>query len=54
MSVGPPLKTLDISLASSGFYRGFNNTVAVASKVIIALIVVWAVINISITTTRGP
>ncbi len=45
MSVGPPLKTLDISLASSGFYRGFNNTVAVASKVIIALIVVWAVIN---------
>ena len=45
MALNPPLKTLDISLASSGFYRGFNNTVALASKIIIALIVVWAVIN---------
>ena len=45
MALDPPLKDLDISLAPSGFYKGFNNTVAVASKVIIALIVVWAVIN---------
>ncbi|MFK8077195.1 MAG: BCCT family transporter [Granulosicoccus sp.] len=45
MALDPPLKDLDISRAPSGFYKGFNNTVAVASKVIIALIVVWAVIN---------
>lgn len=41
----PPLKALDINLAKSGFYSGFNSIVALASKVIIALVVVWAVIN---------
>ncbi len=45
MVIDPPLNALDITLADSGFYKGFNNTVAIASKVIIALIVIWAVIN---------
>ncbi len=45
MVIKPPLNALDITLADSGFYKGFNNTVAIASKVIIALIVIWAVIN---------
>ena len=45
MAIKPPLRTLDIKLADSGFYRGFNNTVALTSKVIIALIVLWAAVN---------
>ena len=45
MAVSPPLKELNIGLAESGFYRGFNNLVALASKIIIALIVVWCVID---------
>jgi len=45
VAVSPPLKELNIGLAEDGFYKGFNNLVALASKVIIALIVVWCVIN---------
>lgn len=45
MAISPPLKELKIGLADDGFYKGFNNLVALASKVIIALIVVWCVIN---------
>ena len=37
--------SLDINFADAGFYSGFNKIVALASKIIIALIVVWAVIN---------
>ncbi|NKB75725.1 MAG: BCCT family transporter [Gammaproteobacteria bacterium] len=44
MAISPPLKELNIQLAESGFYRGFNNLVALASKIIIALIVIWCVI----------
>ncbi len=42
MALQPPLTELDIGLSDSGFYKGFNHTVAVVSKVIIALIVLWA------------
>ncbi len=42
MAIQPPLTDLDISLTDSGFYKGFNSLVALASKIIIALIVVWA------------
>ena len=45
MAISPPLKELNIGLAEDGFYKGFNNLVALFSKVIIALIVVWCVIN---------
>ena len=45
MSLPPPLTELNIDLADSGFYKGFNNLVALISKFIIAAIVVWAVIS---------
>ena len=41
MALQPPLKELSIGLAEDGFYKGFNNIVAVASKILIALIVIW-------------
>ncbi len=41
MAISPPLKELKIQVAENGFYRGFNNLVALVSKVIIALIVIW-------------
>ncbi len=44
MAIQPPLTTLNIGLADSGFYKGFNNKVALASKILIALIVIWAAI----------
>ncbi|MEM7195610.1 MAG: BCCT family transporter, partial [Pseudomonadota bacterium] len=45
MALKPPLTDLDINFADSGFYSGFNKMVALVSKVIIALIVVWCVIS---------
>ncbi|MGB1311812.1 MAG: BCCT family transporter [Leucothrix sp.] len=44
MALQPPLKELSIGLAEDGFYKGFNNVVALASKIIIALIVLWCLI----------
>ena len=38
MSIKPPLTDLDIGFAEDGFYSGFNKVVALASKIIIALI----------------
>ena len=35
---------LPIKTASSGFYAGFSSHVAIISKVIIAVLVVWAVV----------
>ena len=45
MAIKEPLRQLDIGLSDSGFYKGFNNVVALTSKIIIALIVIWAAIN---------
>ena len=45
MALQPPLKELNIGLAEGGFYKGFNNVVALASKIIIALIVLWCFIQ---------
>ena len=45
MALQPPLKELNIGLAEDGFYKGFNNVVALASKIIIALIVLWCFIQ---------
>ncbi len=45
MALQPPLTKLDINFADAGFYSGFNKIVALASKIIIALIVLWAVID---------
>jgi len=44
MALQPPLKELNIGLAEGGFYKGFNNVVALASKIVIALIVLWCLI----------
>jgi choline-glycine betaine transporter len=44
MALQPPLKELSIGLAEDGFYKGFNNVVALASKIIIALVVLWCLI----------
>jgi len=44
MSIKPPLMDLEIETADSGFYAGFSKNVAVISKIIIALLVIWAVV----------
>ncbi|MEM7256558.1 MAG: BCCT family transporter [Pseudomonadota bacterium] len=44
MAIQPPLQDLPISTANSGFYSNFNKIVAFTSKIIIALIVIWAAI----------
>jgi choline-glycine betaine transporter len=43
LAISPPLKELNIGLSKDGFYAGFNSLVALASKLIIALIVIWCV-----------
>lgn len=45
MAISPPLKELDIQKESSGFYEGFNKTVAGASKVLIAAVVLWCLVD---------
>ncbi len=42
--VKPPLIALAIKTASSGFYNGFSKIVTIPAKVIVALIILWAVI----------
>ncbi len=42
MAIPPPLKELEIETADSGFYKDFNQVVALASKIGIALIVFWS------------
>lgn len=44
MALQPPLKELNIGLAEDGFYKGFNIKVALASKLIIALVVIWCLV----------
>ena len=44
MAIQPPLRELLIATADSGFYMDFNKIVSLASKIVIALIVVWAAI----------
>jgi choline/carnitine/betaine transport len=40
----PALTNLNIKTATSGFYSGFNTTVAIGSKLVIAALVIWAAI----------
>ena len=44
MGLQPPLSDLPIKTADSGFYRGFSLNVTVVSKVIISILVAWAII----------
>ena len=44
MSAVPPLQTLEIKTDDSGFYRGFNTFVAIGSKCLIGLLILWAAV----------
>lgn len=44
MSIKPPLMDLDIETSDTGFYSGFSKSVAVYSKIIVAVLVIWAVV----------
>ena len=44
MSMKPPLMNLHIETAQQGFYSGFSKSVAIYSKIIVTLLVVWAVV----------
>lgn len=41
--IAPPQMGLPIKVASSGFYSGFSKIVTVPSKIIIALLIAWAI-----------
>ncbi|WP_240637913.1 BCCT family transporter [Paracoccus aestuarii] len=41
--IGPPLTELDINTTTGGFYNGFSVAVTVPAKIIISVIVVWAI-----------
>lgn len=43
MALKPPLSELPIKTADTGFYRGFSINVTVISKIIISILVVWAI-----------
>ncbi len=44
MAIQPPLRELPIATADNGFYTDFNKIVSLTSKIVIALLVVWAAI----------
>jgi choline/carnitine/betaine transport len=44
MAIKPPLSDLPIKTADKGFYSGFSVSVAVVSKIIISVLVVWAIV----------
>ncbi|MCG8565815.1 MAG: BCCT family transporter [Desulfobacterales bacterium] len=44
MAISPPITKLDISLAQTGFYKGFNRIATLGSKIMISLLVLWAVV----------
>lgn len=41
--MSPPLTELDINTTTGGFYNGFSTAVTVPAKIIISIIVVWAI-----------
>ena len=44
MALSPPLKKLNIKMQESGFYDGFNKIVVVASKALLAVVVLWCLV----------
>ena len=44
MAIKPPLRSLPIDTAESGFYTGFNQIVAVGSKILIGVLILWAAV----------
>ncbi|WP_284126166.1 BCCT family transporter [Parerythrobacter aestuarii] len=43
-SIEPPLRELPISTAESGFYDGFSTHVAIPAKIIVSILIVWAIV----------
>ncbi|MGJ8612138.1 MAG: BCCT family transporter, partial [Octadecabacter sp.] len=44
MTLKPPLMDLPIQTSTEGFYTGFSKSVAIYSKIIVAILVIWAVV----------
>ena len=44
MALPPPITNLNIDTRTDGFYAGFNHFVAVGSKVLIGLLIIWAAV----------
>ncbi|PWQ96042.1 BCCT family transporter [Leucothrix arctica] len=44
MNIKPPLMDLPIETSESGFYSGFSKSVSIYSKIIIAILVMWAIV----------
>ena len=44
MALPPPITNLNIDTRTDGFYAGFNHFVAVGSKVLIGILIIWAAV----------
>lgn len=44
MALRPPMTDLPIAIHDAGFYDGFNRTVAIGSKVLVGLLILWAAV----------
>ena len=44
MPLTPPLTDLPIETRQFGFYKGFNHFVAIGSKVLIGMLIIWAAV----------
>ena len=44
MALPPPITNLNIDTRPDGFYAGFNHFVAVGSKVLIGILIIWAAV----------
>ena len=40
----PPLMELPIQVAENGFYKGFSQIVAIAGKILVGALIVWAIV----------
>jgi len=43
MPVKPPITSLPIRVAESGFYRGFTKDVAITAKILVGALIIWAI-----------
>ncbi|MFQ8433926.1 BCCT family transporter [Amaricoccus sp. W119] len=44
MALRPPMTDLPIAIHDAGFYDGFNRTVAIGSKVLVGVLILWAAV----------
>jgi len=44
MPLTPPLTSLPIETRQTGFYQGFNHFVAIGSKILIGMLIIWAAV----------